>query len=604
MADRWCTETSGKQYGEFLLTLLGFVADRVGGRSGSGDGGTHVWKADDAIEYGGYSEALIVEKTPLERDVLARRRSRELAASVAPKTDSLLDRMAVAQKAQAERDAAARQRAEALAGAKAEAEARRAAERAAAKLEADARAKAEAEARRLAAEQAEAEAAALDQARREQMDALRRRMAQKTPLRVDEEWERRRETLGEKAGATSMKVGQSDILRKSKRDELLVHGEYLGEPQSFERQAGGWHPTRHNTDALWHEISYGDTDVAGGVDHKYRGAADRTGATSMHGGYSNALRQSKNGDVLDHGEYQSNRFQDVCLDRSRKDLGGWRPTQQNTDALWNEISYGDTDVAGGVDHKYRGAADRTGATSMHGGYSNALRQSKNGDVLDHGEYQSNRFQDVCLDRSRKDLGGWRPTQQNTDALWNEISYGDTDVAGAVPDVRNLPPLAAAPTGAAAPFTPGVYKVSQPDIPMTTYEDDRFEEVRNLGKVPTIINLSSCAPTPRASTSGAMLAPLSRSPRRAAMPPAPLTARSGGMLRTGPIVSVGVLGAELQWWKPIIAPTTARSPRGWSQASSPRSCTAPPVCAEPPGRSSRARTAKSQELGSLSSRALA
>ena len=521
MADRWCTETSGKQYGEFLLTLLGFVADRVGGRSGSGDGGTHVWKADDAIEYGGYSEALIVEKTPLERDVLARRRSRELAASVAPKTDSLLDRMAVAQKAQAERDAAARQRAEALAGAKAEAEARRAAERAAAKLEADARAKAEAEARRLAAEQAEAEAAALDQARREQMDALRRRMAQKTPLRVDEEWERRRETLGEKAGATSMKVGQSDILRKSKRDELLVHGEYLGEPQSFERQAGGWHPTRHNTDALWHEISYGDTDVAGGVDHKYRGAADRTGATSMHGGYSNALRQSKNGDVLDHGEYQSNRFQDVCLDRSRKDLGGWRPTQQNTDALWNEIS-----------------------------------------------------------------------------------YGDTDVAGAVPDVRNLPPLAAAPTGAAAPFTPGVYKVSQPDIPMTTYEDDRFEEVRNLGKVPTIINLSSCAPTPRASTSGAMLAPLSRSPRRAAMPPAPLTARSGGMLRTGPIVSVGVLGAELQWWKPIIAPTTARSPRGWSQASSPRSCTAPPVCAEPPGRSSRARTAKSQELGSLSSRALA
>ena len=100
--------------------------------------------------------------------------------------------------------------------------------------------------------------------------------------------------------------------------------------------ACGRRPTQHSqSDALWHQTQYGDTDVAGGRDHRYRGADDRLGATSMHGGYSKALRQSKNGDVLDHGEYIENAGD---LRRQATGPNGWRPTAHDrSDALWDDL---------------------------------------------------------------------------------------------------------------------------------------------------------------------------------------------------------------------------------------------------------------------------
>ena len=69
---------------------------------------------------------------------------------------------------------------------------------------------------------------------------------------------------------------------------------------------------------------------------------------------------------------------------------------------------------------------------MLGGYSNAMRQSKNNDLLDHGEYMSNAFEDVCLTRE-SGPGGWRPTKSNrSDALWDTIDYGDTEVSRTPP----------------------------------------------------------------------------------------------------------------------------------------------------------------------------
>ena len=77
-----------------------------------------------------------------------------------------------------------------------------------------------------------------------------------------------------------------------------------------------------------------DTDVAGGVEHRYKGADDRKGATGMHGGYSGALRKSKNDDVLDHGEYDGRSFADRVATRKS---GGWLPTKQNGDDLWDQV---------------------------------------------------------------------------------------------------------------------------------------------------------------------------------------------------------------------------------------------------------------------------
>ena len=54
---------------------------------------------------------------------------------------------------------------------------------------------------------------------------------------------------------------------------------------------------------------------------------------------------------------------------------------------------------------------------MHGGYSGALRKSKNDDVLDHGEYDGRSF----ADRVGRKAGGWNATQQNGDDLWDQCT---------------------------------------------------------------------------------------------------------------------------------------------------------------------------------------
>ena len=101
-------------------------------------------------------------------------------------------------------------------------------------------------------------------------------------------------------------------------------------------------------------------------------------ATGGHGGNS------------DEGDLRASCQQSEA--RGAGSSSGWRPTQHNNSgALWDQIAYGDTDVPGAVAHAYRGADDRIGATSMRagygGGHGDALRASKNNDVLDHGAYQ-------------------------------------------------------------------------------------------------------------------------------------------------------------------------------------------------------------------------
>ena len=82
-----------------------------------------------------------------------------------------------------------------------------------------------------------------------------------------------------------------------------------------------------------------DTDRSGG-----NGLLNRVGATSLKAGYSSTLRGTKNDDVLDHGEYDDRSF----ADRVGRKAGGWNATQQNGDDLWDQVQYGDTDVAGGL----------------------------------------------------------------------------------------------------------------------------------------------------------------------------------------------------------------------------------------------------------------
>ena len=465
---------------------------------------------------------------------------------------SLTER-AEADKAEAvEREMLARARFEAEEKAKAEAAAQKASLLAKAKAEAAAQAKAEAEARKREAEEREAEEAAKAKQEAHARSSLRARLEAQM-----------RANLGIKEPAPASMLGGNDEQRSTS------HGPT-------------WKPTQSGqSDALWNQIAYGDTDVAGQVQSM------RTGATSMVGGYSNALRESKSGYLIDHGEYQSNRFEDRVLNKDRRNLGGWRPTQHNGDALWHETAYGDTDVAGAVKHKYRGADERTGATSMVGGYSNALRESKNGYLIDHGEYQSNRFEDRVLNKDRRNLGGWRPTQHNGDALWHEISYGDTCVPGKVQDIRNMPKMEGGTkrTNGSLLLSPRPVAIMlHPiEVPMTRYEDKQLDDTWDAGRESNVSGALSNFPNRPAALNKAMgsgkkhdLPSVPTTPRQSEIvPTAPSTAISRARTALAPTpqhstrpVTALSIGADLHQWKPLIAkPMTAAIGAGALESAS-------------------------------------
>ena len=207
-----------------------------------------------------------------------------------------------------------------------------------------------------------------------------------------------------------------------------------------------------------------------------------------------------------------------------------------------------------------------------------MRASKNGELIDHGVYRSNQFQDVCLTK-QAGPGGWRPTKYNSsDALWNEIDYGSTDVAGTVPDVRNLPPSVRVPGDGDRkanvfpnPFVEGLWL----ETPMATYEDPRFDEVRILGRSPTIVDVTfPTEPLSRATTGRVHSAREVEMPSfpKQALPPVPASARRHGESRRMPPFKPVVLSTaspfpDVQHWKPLLSPPKmgTRSPR-WTRPS--------------------------------------
>ena len=260
----------------------------------------------------------------------------------------------------------------------------------------------------------------------------------------------------------------------------------------------------------------------------------------------------------------------------------WKPTQSGqSDALWNQIAYGDTDVAGQVQSM------RTGATSMVGGYSNALRESKNGYLIDHGEYQSNRFEDRVLNKDRRNLGGWRPTQHNGDALWHEISYGDTCVPGKVQDIRNMPKMEGGTkrTNGSLLLSPRPVAIMlHPiEVPMTRYEDKQLDDTWNAGRESNVSGALSNFPNRPAALNKAMgsgkkhdLPSVPTTPRQSEIvPTAPSTAISRARTALAPTpqhstrpVTALSIGADLHQWKPLIAkPMTAAIGAGALESAS-------------------------------------
>jgi hypothetical protein len=206
-------------------------------------------------------------------------------------------------------------------------------------------------------------------------------------------------------------------------------------------------------------------------------------------------------------------------------------------------------------------------------------------VLDHGEYAPSDFAAVCLSKDGGP-GGWRPTRHNGDALWHEIPYGDTCVPGSLPPPRTHAASGTACEGDAGSLLPRshVHGPAQPAVPvaMATYEDPFIDAVRNLGRVPAILDVEALyyqrlaealagTGSRSARRHPALLAALPVRPTDASLSSnaqlrrAPQTARAGAMTAT-------TLGADVQHWKPLVArPTTTSAAASGPAPTLPQQC---------------------------------
>ena len=433
LADSWCNTVSGETYGEFLHTLFSHIAEA----DQSGATFLYLWKPDEAIEYaGGYDEAALVEKAPL----LGLKSRRFQSPSSTPK--GLRPPAAARDAADAGGPAGSPRRPLQRGGSdetgsafdafskEAKAEGRR---------KGEAAKEAQAAAKTTAAKAAKAEAQALAEAA--QAEAATQAAAKKAELQAEAALRQRELEAKQKVARTSCEGAPSSA--------GAVWEEVSGEPSPHGRKGGGDLP-------IWGALGIAkveDRPSSFDLQWEERRATfgEKTGATGLKIGTSNALRGQQK--YEDEGEYDP--------PEPAAQPNGWRPTAHTqSSAQWDEISYGDTAVAGKVAETramvLTAPAAHEAAWSSGWGVGKSAAQS---DVLLGGtatlaadgrvvrpddadekrrggdaaaEAPSPRQQVVEASRPNS----WRPTKSS--AAWGEISYGDTEVAGEVADVRNLP----------------------------------------------------------------------------------------------------------------------------------------------------------------------